>query len=128
MKFTASCDSTASNWRSPKGSASAAPRRTSAPGTRPPHASTKVGDGSAPVCIHADKPNFRNCYGAAVPKLGEGGVVRLENALWSGRVAAPGEDDESPQAIRKVNARVPDDPRMNNLLLTERLGMTLLWR
>ncbi|MFL5943946.1 MAG: O-methyltransferase [Gaiellaceae bacterium] len=80
------------------------------------------------VFIDADKPNYLNYYEATVPKLAAGGLMILDNTLWSGRVADPNEDDENTRAIREVNDRVLEDPRVNNVLLTVRDGMNLVWR
>ena len=80
------------------------------------------------VFIDADKPNYLNYYEATLPKLAAGGLMILDNTLWSGRVADANEDDESTQAIREVNDRVLEDPRVNNVLLTVRDGMNLVWR
>jgi caffeoyl-CoA O-methyltransferase len=80
------------------------------------------------VFIDADKPNYLNYYEATLPKLAAGGVMILDNTLWSGRVADPDEDDENTRAIRAVNDRVLEDPRVNNVLLTVRDGMNLVWR
>ena len=51
----------------------------------------------------------------------------VDNTLWSGRVADPQEDDDSVRAIRALNDRVRDDPRVDNVLLTVRDGMNLVW-
>ena len=51
----------------------------------------------------------------------------LDNTLWSGRVADPDENDENVQAIRTINKRVLEDPRVDNVLLTVRDGMNLVW-
>jgi caffeoyl-CoA O-methyltransferase len=80
------------------------------------------------VFIDADKPNYLNYYEATLPKLAPNGLMILDNTLWSGRVADPDEDDENTQAIRAINDRVRDDPRVNNVLLTVRDGMNLVWR
>jgi caffeoyl-CoA O-methyltransferase len=80
------------------------------------------------VFIDADKPNYLNYYEATLPKLAADGVMILDNTLWSGRVADPNEDDENTRAIRAVNDRVLMDPRVNNVLLTVRDGMNLVWR
>jgi caffeoyl-CoA O-methyltransferase len=80
------------------------------------------------VFIDADKPNYLNYYEATLPKLAPNGLMILDNTLWSGRVADPNEDDENTQAIRAINDRVRDDPRVNNVLLTVRDGMNLVWR
>ena len=69
-----------------------------------------------------------NYYEATLPKLSRNGLMILDNTLWSGRVADPNEDDENTRAIRAVNDRVGDDPRVRNVLLTVRDGMNLVWR
>ena len=80
------------------------------------------------VFIDADKPNYLNYYEATLPKLAAGGLMILDNMLWSGRVADPNEDDENTRAIREVNDHILGDPRVNNVLLTVRDGMNLVWR
>jgi caffeoyl-CoA O-methyltransferase len=79
------------------------------------------------VFIDADKPNYLKYYEATVPKLSPKGLLILDNTLWSGRVADPNDDDENTRAIRTVNDRVRDDPRVRNVLLTVRDGMNLVW-
>jgi predicted O-methyltransferase YrrM len=80
------------------------------------------------IFIDADKPNYVNYYEATLPKLAPGGLMILDNTLWSGRVADPQETDESTEAIRAVNDRISEDPRVANVLLTVRDGMNLVWR
>jgi caffeoyl-CoA O-methyltransferase len=80
------------------------------------------------IFIDADKPNYLNYYEATLPKLAARGLMILDNTLWSGRVADPAEDDENTRAIRAVNDRVLEDPRVKNVLLTVRDGMNLVWR
>jgi caffeoyl-CoA O-methyltransferase len=80
------------------------------------------------IFIDADKPNYVNYYEATLPKLASRGLMILDNTLWSGRVADPEEDDENTQAIRAVNERVREDPRVDNVLLTVRDGMNIVWR
>jgi predicted O-methyltransferase YrrM len=79
------------------------------------------------VFIDADKPNYVNYYEAALPKLAPRGLMILDNTLWSGRVADPQEDDESTRAIRETNDHILADPRVDNVLLTVRDGMNLVW-
>jgi caffeoyl-CoA O-methyltransferase len=79
------------------------------------------------IFIDADKPNYLNYYEATLPKLAPGGVMILDNTLWSGRVADPDENDDNTRAIREVNDRILDDARVNNVLLTVRDGMNLVW-
>ena len=80
------------------------------------------------IFIDADKPNYVNYYEATLPKLRRGGLMILDNTLWSGRVADPDEFDENTKAIRAVNDRITDDARVANVLLTVRDGMNLVWR
>jgi predicted O-methyltransferase YrrM len=80
------------------------------------------------VFIDADKPNYVNYYEATLPKLAPNGLMILDNTLWSGRVADPKDDDENTRAIRAVNERVLSDPRVENVLLTVRDGMNVVWR
>ena len=80
------------------------------------------------VFIDADKENYVNYYDATVPLLAEGGLMVIDNTLWSGRVAQPDEDDDNTRAIRALNERVRDDSRVDNVLLTVRDGMNLVWR
>jgi caffeoyl-CoA O-methyltransferase len=80
------------------------------------------------VFIDADKPNYVNYYEATLPKLSQNGLMILDNTLWSGRVADPNDEDENTRAIRAVNDRVSEDPRVRNVLLTVRDGMNLVWR
>jgi predicted O-methyltransferase YrrM len=79
------------------------------------------------IFIDADKENYVNYYEATLPLLARTGVMVVDNTLWSGRVADPAEDDGSVRAIRALNDRVRDDPRVDNVLLTVRDGMNLVW-
>jgi caffeoyl-CoA O-methyltransferase len=80
------------------------------------------------VFIDADKENYVNYYEATLPLLADSGLMVVDNTLWSGRVADPSNDDESTRAIKALNERVRDDPRVENVLLTVRDGMNLVWR
>jgi len=80
------------------------------------------------IFIDADKDNYVNYYEATLPLLAATGLMVVDNTLWSGRVADPQEDDDSVRAIRALNERVLDDPRVDNVLLTIRDGMNLVWR
>jgi len=79
------------------------------------------------IFIDADKENYVNYYEATLPLMARTGVTVVDNTLWSGRVADPAEDDETVRAIRALNDRVRDDPRVDNVLLTVRDGMNLVW-
>ena len=80
------------------------------------------------VFIDADKPNYRNYYEAALPKLASDGLVVADNMLWSGRVVEDADDDDdgSTRAIKEFNEHVRNDPRVEAVLLTVRDGMLLV--
>jgi predicted O-methyltransferase YrrM len=80
------------------------------------------------VFIDADKPNYVNYYEATVPLLADGGLMVVDNTLWSGRVVDPEDEEETTRAIRALNDHVLADPRVKNVLLTVRDGMNLVWR
>jgi predicted O-methyltransferase YrrM len=80
------------------------------------------------VFIDADKENYVNYYEAALPLLADSGLMVVDNTLWSGEVADPEKDSATTRAIRALNDRVLEDPRVENVLLTVRDGMNLVWR
>jgi caffeoyl-CoA O-methyltransferase len=80
------------------------------------------------VFIDADKPNYVNYYEATLPLLAEGGLIVADNTLWSGRVIDEADDEDTTQAIRAFNDHVSEDARVENVLLTVRDGMNLVWR
>ena len=80
------------------------------------------------VFIDADKTNYANYYEAALPKLAEGGLILVDNVLWSGRVLDPEGSDEEAQAIRAFNDKVRSDPRVTCVMLSIRDGITVIRR
>src|ERR671935_2426415 len=46
------------------------------------------------VFIDADKENYRNYYEATLPRLGERGLIAVDNTLWSGRERLLDRSDE----------------------------------
>jgi caffeoyl-CoA O-methyltransferase len=80
------------------------------------------------VFIDADKPNYVNYYEATLPLLGDGGLIVVDNTLRSGRVVDDEDDEDTTRAIRELNDHVSADPRVENVLLTVRDGMNLVWR
>jgi caffeoyl-CoA O-methyltransferase len=80
------------------------------------------------VFIDADKENYLKYYEATLPLLADDGLMVVDNTLWSGRVADPNEKDANTQAIRALNDHVLADSRVENVLLSVRDGMNLIWR
>jgi caffeoyl-CoA O-methyltransferase len=78
------------------------------------------------VFIDADKGNYSNYYDAVMPLVRPGGLIAVDNVLWSGRVVNP-EDDET-RAIVAFDDKVQADPRVDNVCLTVRDGVMLIWK
>lgn len=67
--------------------------------------------------IDADKRNYSAYYERALQLLRPGGLIAIDNVLWSGRVADPDVTDERTQAIRNLNAALQADARLATLSL-----------
>jgi predicted O-methyltransferase YrrM len=67
--------------------------------------------------IDADKENYLGYYERALQLLRRGGLVAIDNTLWGGSVANPEKQDASTRAIRALNARVGEDPRVSASLI-----------
>lgn len=74
--------------------------------------------------IDADKINYSNYYEAILPMIRPGGLIAVDNVLWSGRVLNP--QDESDEAIHQFNERVVNDQRVESVLLTVRDGLNCI--
>lgn len=75
------------------------------------------------VFIDADKSNYLNYWNACVPKVRAGGLIVVDNVLWSGRVLKPKEQDD--RAIVHFNDFAAKDERVDLVMLTVRDGVTL---
>lgn len=73
------------------------------------------------VFIDADKGNYKNYYEAVLPKVPSGGIILVDNVLWSGQVLDPKTDDD--KAIAAFNDHVAQDSRVEKVLLTVRDGV-----
>ena len=80
------------------------------------------------VFIDADKTNYGNYYEALLPRLAPGGLMAIDNTLWSGRVLDEEDDSDDTRAIREINDRIPADSRVTAVMLTVRDGVTLIRR
>lgn len=82
------------------------------------------------VFVDADKAGYHDYYEAVLTKLSPRGLIVVDNVLWSGRVAQPPADDDSDstRALRAFNDHVAADPRVVNVMLSVRDGVTLVRR
>jgi predicted O-methyltransferase YrrM len=75
--------------------------------------------------IDADKSNYDGYYERALQLLRPGGVIALDNMLWSGAVADPSITDPDTTALRALNARIQTDERVDMALATIADGVML---
>ncbi|WP_017658609.1 class I SAM-dependent methyltransferase [Baaleninema simplex] len=75
--------------------------------------------------IDADKRNYPNYYEKSLQLLRRGGLIAIDNVLWSGRVADSEDTDKRTQAIRDFNQKLYEDDRVTLSLVPIADGVTL---
>lgn len=76
--------------------------------------------------IDADKRNYPNYYERALTLLRPGGVIAIDNVLWSGSVADPEDTDKRTVALREFNLQLHQDQRVDISMLAIADGLTLV--
>lgn len=74
--------------------------------------------------IDADKGNYPLYYEEILKRTRSGGIIVLDNMLWSGRVLDP--PDEESRILHELNRAISEDDRVENVLLTVRDGVQLV--
>jgi caffeoyl-CoA O-methyltransferase len=75
--------------------------------------------------IDADKTNYLEYYERTLALLRTGGLVLIDNTLWSGKVADPEVSDADTVALRHFNEVLHHDERVDLSLLPMGDGLTL---
>ena len=75
--------------------------------------------------IDADKRNYGNYYERCLSLLRPGGIVAIDNVLWSGSVADADNTDKRTIAIRQFNQALHRDERVEITMLPVADGLTL---
>lgn len=75
--------------------------------------------------IDADKASYDVYYERSLQLVRSGGLIAIDNVLWSGRVADPADDDEDTTAIRDLNAKIAADERVEIVMVPIADGVTL---
>lgn len=78
------------------------------------------------VFIDADKRNYALYFDLVIDKMRSGGLILVDNVLWSGKIIEESAKDKSTEALRDFNTKVANDPRVEPLLLPIRDGLFLL--
>ncbi len=80
---------------------------------------SELGQGSFDFAfIDADKEEYDAYYEACLRLIRPGGLILLDNMLWSGKVADAAVQDAETLALRALNLKVRDDARVEACLLT----------
>lgn len=75
--------------------------------------------------IDADKQSYDLYYERCLELLRPGGLVALDNMLWSGAVADPARDDADTVAIRAITKKIQGDTRVDISLVPIGDGLML---
>jgi predicted O-methyltransferase YrrM len=75
--------------------------------------------------IDADKENYYRYYELALQLVKPGGLIAIDNVLWSGRVTQPEVQDSATVAIREFNSKLAHDDRIDISLIAIADGLTL---
>jgi predicted O-methyltransferase YrrM len=76
--------------------------------------------------IDADKPSYDGYVERVLRLVRPGGMIAIDNVLWSGRVADASVQDESTIAIRSLNEKLAVDERADLAMVPIGDGLTLL--
>jgi caffeoyl-CoA O-methyltransferase len=74
--------------------------------------------------LDADKNNYPNYYEMILPRLKRGGIMVIDNVLWSGEVLSP--ETENAKTIDKLNKMIKRDQSVEQVMLTVRDGLTVV--
>jgi caffeoyl-CoA O-methyltransferase len=75
------------------------------------------------VFIDADKENYTNYWNALLPRVRKGGLVLVDNVLWSGRVLDPRNDRD--RGVVDFNTAAVSDPRVELVIVPIGDGITM---
>ena len=79
------------------------------------------------VFIDAEKRSNREFYELVLPQMRKGGIMMIDNMLWSGKVVdADTNHDLDTKAIMEFNDFVQQDQRVDNVLLPLRDGIMMV--
>ena len=75
--------------------------------------------------IDADKSNYNNYYERCLELIRPGGLIAIDNVLWSGKVADTEIQDNQTNKIRDLNRKLHEDSRITLSLVPIADGLTL---
>jgi predicted O-methyltransferase YrrM len=75
--------------------------------------------------IDADKPSYDAYYERSLQLVRAGGLIAIDNVLWSGRVADASVQDDDTNAIRALNTKIAADERVDTVMVPIADGVTV---
>ncbi|MDH3755189.1 MAG: class I SAM-dependent methyltransferase [Acidimicrobiia bacterium] len=78
--------------------------------------------------IDADKGGYIGYYEELLPRLSAGGMIVVDNVLWSGAVVDAGDTSPDTEALRAFNDHVSADPRSEAVLVAAGDGLLFIRR
>ncbi|MBK5287384.1 MAG: class I SAM-dependent methyltransferase [Acidimicrobiia bacterium] len=76
--------------------------------------------------VDADKPSYAAYFEELLPRLRPGGLILVDNVLWSGEVINDATTDENTRALRDFNDLVAQDQRVSVVMLPLGDGLSLI--
>lgn len=78
--------------------------------------------------IDADKGNYNQYYERALQLVRTGGLIAIDNVLWSGRVADAQTKEHSTKKLRELNEKLHKDQRIALSMVPIADGLTLAYK
>jgi predicted O-methyltransferase YrrM len=80
------------------------------------------------IYLDADKSNYSAYYDLLIEKVEIGGYLLADNVLWYGKVLSDETEklDRETIAIKEFNKKAQEDPRVENVLVPIRDGLTIM--
>ena len=78
------------------------------------------------VFIDGNKREYIKYYEMAMEYLNDGGWILADNTLWDGHVIEPDRHDAHTESVRRFNKLIKDDPRVEEVILPLRDGLTII--
>jgi caffeoyl-CoA O-methyltransferase len=76
--------------------------------------------------IDADKTGYQRYFDELVPRMRAGGLILVDNVLWSGNVIDPADTSDDTVALRAFNDHVVADPRVDCVMLAVGDGLSII--
>ncbi|MEM9448811.1 MAG: class I SAM-dependent methyltransferase [Cyanobacteria bacterium P01_E01_bin.6] len=78
--------------------------------------------------IDADKSSYDDYYERSLQLVRPGGLIVIDNVLWSGQVADASDTRKRTQALRALNTKIHQDARVSLSMLPVADGVTLVMK